>query len=149
MTESGRDDRRDRAPGVTKVEPREILQSLDAQVPGPQKAGGEPLSPIQWIGLALAGGVFAYIVIASIAIFLVSFRSLTLPAPPSPPTNAADVEHYKQLVDEYKVASDVYQQMAKLQLDRALQLFQLIVASTILPAFTGILGYIFGSRRSP
>jgi uncharacterized membrane protein len=37
--------------------------------------------------------------------------------------------------------------MAKAQVERATQLFQLVVASTILPAFTAILGYIFGSKK--
>jgi len=51
-------------------------------------------------------------------------------------------------LDAYKQSVDVYQQMAKVQVERATQLFQLVVASTILPAFTAILGYIFGSRKS-
>lgn len=131
-----------------KVEPREILESLDAQVPGTQKAAGQTLSPLQWIGFWLAAGVFAYIVGASAAIFLVSFRYINLPASPTPPIDPSDVERYKQLVDAYKVSAETYQQMARLQTERVTQLFQLVVASTILPAFTAILGYIFGSRKS-
>ncbi|MGD1214862.1 MAG: hypothetical protein ABR861_07730 [Terriglobales bacterium] len=50
-------------------------------------------------------------------------------------------------MDTYKASADVYQQMAKAQVERATQLFQLVVASTILPAFTAILGYIFGSKK--
>jgi len=65
-----------------------------------------------------------------------------------PPSASGDPDHYKQLVDAYKASSDVYQQMAKAQVERATQLFQLVVASTILPAFTAILGYIFGSKKS-
>jgi hypothetical protein len=81
-------------------------------------------------------------------IFIVSFHSIQLPPSPMPPSSSADPEHYKQLVDAYKQSADVYQQMAKAQVDRAIQLFQLVVASTILPAFTAILGYIFGSKKS-
>ncbi len=65
-----------------------------------------------------------------------------------PPAVSGDAEHYKQLVDAYKVSVDVYQGLAKEQVERATHLFQLVVASTILPAFTAILGYIFGSRKS-
>jgi hypothetical protein len=132
---------------VAKVNPREILDSLDAQVPGAQKAAGEPLSQLQSVGVWLAGGVFLYILLASAAIFCVSFRFINLPSAPVPPANVADPERYKQLVDAYKIATDSYAQMAKLQLERATQLFQLVVGSTILPAFTAILGYIFGSKK--
>jgi uncharacterized membrane protein len=51
-------------------------------------------------------------------------------------------------LDAHKEAVDIYQQMAKLQVERATQLFQLVVASTILPVFSAILGYIFGSKKS-
>jgi len=59
-----------------------------------------------------------------------------------------DPAQYKALVDAYKQSADVYQQMAKVQVERATQLFQLVVASTILPVFSAILGYIFGSKKS-
>jgi|SRR5450755_3528419 hypothetical protein len=108
----------------------------------------EELPPLQRVGYKLALFVFSYIVVASIVIFIVSFRCVQLPPFPIPPSNSADPDHYKQLVDAYRQSADVYQQMAKAQVDRAIQLFQLVVASTILPAFTAILGYIFGSKKS-
>ncbi|HVO62974.1 MAG TPA: hypothetical protein VMT53_18740, partial [Terriglobales bacterium] len=80
-------------------------------------------------------------------IFFVSFHLISLPASPTPPTTQGDMEHYKQLVEAYRNSLETYQQLAKLQTDRMTQLFQLIVASTILPAFTAILGYIFGSKK--
>jgi hypothetical protein len=106
------------------------------------------VTTLQRVGYRLALFVFFYIVGASLLIFWVSFRCLQLPAFPSPPPIGADAEHYKQLVDAYKVSADVYQELAKAQVERATHLFQLVVASTILPAFTAILGYIFGSRKS-
>jgi hypothetical protein len=148
VTESPKEPRADQAVKIEKVEPKEILQSLDSQVPGEQKAGGEALSALQWGGFGLAGMVFLYILIASIAIFFVSFHSINIPAAPSPLAIGLDPEHYKQMVDAYKTSAETYQQMAKLQTDRASQLFQSVVASTILPAFTAILGYIFGSKRT-
>jgi len=134
---------------IKSIQPHEILQKgLSDQDAGPGKASGRELPPLQRVGFWLALIVFGYIVAASIAIFYVCFRLIQLPPLPPPPLSAGDAEHYKQLVDTYKQSADVYQQMAKLQVDRAIQLFQLVVASTILPAFTAILGYIFGSRKN-
>jgi hypothetical protein len=106
------------------------------------------LEPLQWVGLWLALAFFAYIILASGTIFFVSFRCIQLSPFPSPPTNSGDPTQYKGLVDAYKQSADVYQQMAKMQVERATQLFQLVVASTILPVFSAILGYIFGSKKS-
>jgi hypothetical protein len=106
------------------------------------------LEPLQWVGLWLALAFFVYIILASGTIFFVSFHCIQLPPFPSPPANSGDPAQYKALVDAYKQSADVYQQMAKVQVERATQLFQLVVASTILPVFSAILGYIFGSRKS-
>jgi hypothetical protein len=133
---------------VPIIQPDEILQKgLSNQDAGPGKALGRELF-LRRVGYKLALIVFGYILVASIAIFFVSFRLIQLPPLPSPPLSGGDAEHYKQLVDTYKQSADVYQQLAKLQVDRAIQLFQLVVASTILPAFTAILGYLFGSRKN-
>lgn len=113
-----------------------------------QKLRIRKLDPLQWVGLWLAIAFFVYIILASAAIFYVSFRWFQLPALPVPPSNSGDADQYKRLVDAYKQSNDIYQQMAKLQVERATQLFQLVVASTILPVFSAILGYIFGSKRS-
>jgi len=118
--------------------PSDILQELRIR----------KLEPLQRVGLWLALAFFGYIIVASGAIFFVSFRWLQLPSPPTSPSNPGDIEQYKRLLDAYKQSADIYQQMAKLQVERATQLFQLVVASTILPVFSAILGYIFGSKRS-
>jgi hypothetical protein len=122
---------------------REEVQ-INVDAPG----SGREVTPLQRVGYKLALFVFFYIVGASILIFWVSFRCMQIPAFPGPPTSLTDADHYKQLVDAYKVSADVYQGLAKEQVERATHLFQLVVASTILPAFTAILGYIFGSRKS-
>jgi hypothetical protein len=122
---------------------REEVQ-INVDAPG----SGREVTPLQRVGYKLALFVFFYIVGASILIFWVSFRCMQIPAFPAPPANFADADRYKQLVDVYKVSADVYQALAKEQVERATHLFQLVVASTILPAFTAILGYIFGSRKS-
>jgi hypothetical protein len=122
---------------------REEVQ-INVDAPG----SGREVTPLQRVGYKLALFVFFYIVGASILIFWVSFRCMQIPAFPAPPANFADADHYKRLVDAYKISADVYQALAKEQVERATHLFQLVVASTILPAFTAILGYIFGSRKS-
>jgi len=127
---------------VKKIPASDILKGVPSLV-----GFGEELTPLQKVGYKLALFVFFLIVGTTLVIFFVSFRT-QLPAFPVPPVNAGDPEHYKQLVDVYKTSADVYQQVAKAQVERAAQLFQIVVASTILPAFTAILGYIFGSKRS-
>jgi len=134
---------------IESIQPQEILQKgLGDQGSGPGKAPVRELPPLQRVGYKLALWVFGYIVGASIVIFYISFRCVHLPALPEPPTMTGDIDHYKQAVEAYKQSIEVYQAVAKMQVDRAIQLFQLIVASTILPAFTAILGYIFGSRKN-
>lgn len=129
---------------VQLVSQNDILK----EVPPLGKGFGEELTPLQKVGYKLALFVFFYIVGASLLIFFVSFRCIQIPALPAMPAPSTDSEHYKQLLDAYKASSEVYLQLAKAQVERATQLFQLVVASTILPAFTAILGYIFGSRKS-
>lgn len=138
---------------IEKVQPREIFRvGLEEETGqkdgGKEKASAKELDPLQKVGFKLALTFFGYILVASIAIFFVSFRCLRLPAFPAAPSNSGDLEQYKRLVDAYKQSSDIYQQMAKLQVERATQLFQLVVASTILPVFSAILGYIFGAKKS-
>jgi len=130
-----------------QVQPGEILQeALGTRASG--LAEGRQLEPLQRVGLWLALAFFAYILIATSTIFFVSFRCVRLPPFPTPPINSGDPAQYKALTDIYKQSAEVYQQMAKVQVERATQLFQLVVASTILPVFSAILGYIFGSKKS-
>jgi uncharacterized membrane protein len=129
-----------------QVQPGEILQ--EALGTRASRLADVRLAPLQRVGLWLALVFFAYILIATCTIFFVSFRCIQLPPFPTPPINSGDPAQYKALVDAYKQSAEVYQQMAKLQVERATQLFQLVVASTILPVFSAILGYIFGSKKS-
>ena len=121
---------------------------LNFGLDGGKEASARELHPLQKVGYKLALWVFGYIVGASIIILYISFRCIHLPALPEPPTMTGDIDRYKQAVEAYRQSIEVYQGVAEMQVDRAIQLFQLIVASTILPAFTAILGYIFGSRKN-
>jgi hypothetical protein len=131
-------------------EPKVVRPSdwLSIGLGGDGKADVKELHPLQRVGFMLALCVFGYIVIATVFILYISFYSTHLPSLPEPPTMAGDIDHYRQLVEAYRQSVEVYQSLAKMQVERAIQLFQLIVASTILPAFTAILGYIFGSRKN-
>ena len=126
----------------------ERVQVPQDQILQEVRGAGARLEPLQRVGLWLALAFFVYLLIASGTIFLVSFHWLRIPDFPVPPSNPGDLEQYKRLLDAHKEAVDIYQQMAKLQVERATQLFQLVVASTILPVFSAILGYIFGSKKS-
>ncbi len=55
---------------------------------------------------------------------------------PPIPSNLADA---KSFFDSYKALND-------LAVDRTIKLFDTVVAKALLPLFTAILGYIFGSR---
>src|SRR5215470_9106892 len=105
---------------VTRVSRSDILK----QVP-PLGSFGEELTPLQKLGFKLALTFFGYILIASIAIFWVSFGCIHLPPLPAPPTSSSDPTQYQKLVDIYKQTSDIYQQIGKSQVERATQLFQL------------------------
>jgi len=128
---------------VKEIQGSDILK----EVPALRDIGQEP-TPLQRVGYKLALFVLAYMAAASIIIFVVSFRLIQLPSFPVSPQNVSDPEHYKQLAEAYKASVEIYEQLAKVQVERATQLFQLVVASTMLPAFTAILGYIFGSKKS-
>ena len=93
-----------------QVQPGKILQeALGTRV--------RQLEPLQRVGLWLALAFFGYIILASGTIFFVSFRCIQLPPLPTPPTNSADPAQYKILADAYKQSAEVYQQMAKVQVD--------------------------------
>ena len=125
-------------PAVTsreRVVPSEILGPLE------ESGGGVAvtLTATQQAGLWLAVGVG---VIMALVIILVGidwwFRSPLAPALPTDPAvyNATA----KDLIADYKSLNE-------LALDRATKLFDLVVVKALLPVFTTILGYIFGSRR--
>jgi hypothetical protein len=154
---SGKEGRVDsRSDDLKTVNPNEVLGDLGKETVEPEAyvrelkdeaSTGKVLHPLQKVGFHLALLVFGYIVIASAVIFYVSFWRTQVPPLPLAPS-AVDPQHYKEQVEIYKASVDIYQLMMKAQVERATQLFQLVVASTILPAFAAILGYIFGSKRS-
>lgn len=122
------------------VETVDLDELADKEVPA-DKSTRELLPPIAKVGYKLALLVFGLICGTTLLIFVVAF-GFTSQAPPPGPLyyfDAASVERYQRAVDLYKSIGD-------LPLQRARELFQLLVITAFLPSFTAILGYIFGTR---
>lgn len=115
---------------------RDVLESVaDAYVL--KKLTGE-----QWVACALAAAVF---LLVSATIFF-NFRILAgalPPLPATPKTTAeADLAAYRLAVEQYATLTNAAH-------ERARNMFETFVASSLLPIFTGIVGFIFGRERSP
>jgi hypothetical protein len=74
------------------------------------------------------------------------------PTPPSPPDqnqqDQAKTEIYQKSMDQYERLVKLTNQNIKAQEEMAINLFQQFIITGILPTFTAILGYIFGSRTN-
>ncbi len=107
-------------------------------------AGAEvkELTGLQKAGLSLAMGVglVAFVLILGIGYVLVRNLPPRLPALPVS-ASPQDIERYKEL-------AQLHQQMTQSAIDQSTKLFQLVVITALLPIFTTILGYIFGSRKA-
>lgn len=119
-------------PDEQKVSPSEILASAGANAP---VTGGTFL---QRTGLILAACVGA---LGSIIILLLVGRWVcSAPTTPAIPPGA-DANAVKAILDNYKT-------LQQITLEPYTTLFDSIVVKVLLPVFTSILGYIFGSRTA-
>lgn len=125
MSEAGR------VPGdrVVEIESREVLAA------GGRAGEVRPLQPIQRAGLWMATLV-ALIIVAVAAPILVGWATRA-PAPP----DLAGLEPAAA-----RVAVENYQALSSAWSDTARALFEETVVRTLLPVFTLILGYVFGSQ---
>jgi hypothetical protein len=134
---------------IEQVAGEDILERYGVSGPVTQ-AGAQELGPLQKVGYKLALWVMVYIAAVTLIIFISSFYPIIhFPSAPAAPSQMTpeNVAQYKAEIEVYRTAVDVANNLIKMQLERALQLFQLVIASTALPALTAILGYIFGSRK--
>ena len=92
------------------------------------------LRPLERAGLQLALGVGLAIGVVTLIVAFDWFRT----RPPMPHLSGTLAEQ-AQTIENFKALNDV-------ALERATKIFDLIVVKAFLPVFTGILGYIFGSR---
>lgn len=112
----------------------------------------ERLTPTQQAGLWLAAGVGLTIVGVLVFTAVVWFQTAPKPPalPPLPvvtdPTKAKDALASYQALNQ--AALDNYKALNAEAISRVTSLFDLLATKTLLPIFTAILGYIFGSRAA-
>jgi hypothetical protein len=96
------------------------------------------LDPVSRAGMQLATGVG--LLIGLVTVMLVVHWMATAPWTGIPSDLASrKTDDAKALVENIKTMSD-------LSADRSIKLFDAVVSRALLPVFTAILGYIFGSR---
>ena len=135
-----------------EIVPRtEILQDAKAE-------GGEAVSDLQKLtatqqaGLWLAVGVGVAIVGVIVFVAVVWFQTAPKPPvlPPLPvvtdPAKAKDILANYQTINQ--AALDNYKALNAEAISRVSSLFDLFATRALLPIFTSILGYIFGSRAA-
>ncbi len=96
----------------------------------------EKLSGIQRVGTWLALAVGALIAVVTVATVVYAFSHA-----PTPPTLPENADTAAKLIANYK-------QLAEAQWTGPAGMFDTIVFKALLPVFTTILGYIFGSRAA-
>jgi hypothetical protein len=119
-------------PAIETVSPSEILQSAGAEAPVNEGTF------LERTGLSLATGVGALAAIVTLA--LVAKWAFSAPAAPVISVDS-DPSKVQAALANYKLL----QQTA---LDPYTSLFDSVVVKVLLPVFTTILGFIFGSKRA-
>ncbi len=112
----------------------------------------ERLTPTQQAGLWLAAGVGLTIVGVLVFVAVVWFQ--TAPKPPAllplpaltDPAKAKEIIANTQALNQ--AALDNYKALNAEAISRVTSLFDLLATKTLLPIFTAVLGYIFGSRAA-
>jgi len=141
-----------RAQETAEVIPRtEILQDTGAGN-GQAVSDLQKLTPTQQAGLWLAAGVGLTIIGVLAFVAVVWFQ--TAPAPPAllPLPTIIDPVKAKDALASYQAlnqaALENYKVLNAEAISRVTSLFDLLATKTLLPIFTAILGYIFGSRAA-
>jgi hypothetical protein len=100
----------------------------------------EKLDPVRQAGMRLAAGVG--LLISVVTLMIAAHWMATAPWTGVPPHfSEMKTADGKALVENLKSISDI-------AADRSIKLFDAIVSRALLPVFTAILGYIFGSRTA-
>jgi hypothetical protein len=123
-------------PPPAPAEPAELV--VEASSVGEVTGEVKKLEPIQRAGLYLAAGVGAVIAVVTITVIVKWIYTSPWTGVPSNLSNMPG-EQAKALVENIKSLSDV-------AADRCVKIFDAIVVRALLPVFTSILGYIFGTR---
>jgi hypothetical protein len=117
------------------------LEDLYKDVGGKQQVRVGKLTGTQWAGfiLAVCVGVIILAVIIFIGIDWLS-NAPNLSYPDLKNVNQEDIETLSKAIEQYKSIND-------LAIERVKTLFDSIVINALLPIFTLILGYVFGTQR--
>jgi hypothetical protein len=101
------------------------------------------LTALQRAGVNLTIGVG---LVASIVIFvLVSYWTRTSPDLPALPTDISNLDDAK--LNTWKLLLENYKTAYAVALDGPLQIFDQVIVKVLLPLFTLLLGYVFGTNR--
>ncbi len=115
-------------------------------------SGLERLTPTQQAGLWLAAGVGLTIIGVLVFVAVVWFQTAPTPPIPLPLPAVTDPAKAKDALAGYQAlnqaALDNYKALNAEAISRVTSLFDLLATKTLLPIFTAILGYIFGSRAA-
>lgn len=122
------------------IDGEHIISTLNVE--GGAVSNFKRLPPLQAAGMWLALGVGVISLIVMIGLGVEWQRNT--PAAPVFPSNLNGLDqqtitNITALLEQYKIASEI-------ALDGPLKLFDRVVASTLAPIFTAILGYIFGTH---
>lgn len=115
-----------------KVSPSEILKAAGADKP---VSGGTFLQRTGLILAAFVGGTGAIVILALVGKWVCYAPAVPVIQPGS------DQATVKAMLDNYKA-------LQQIALEPFTTLFDSIVVKVLLPVFTSILGYIFGSRAN-
>jgi hypothetical protein len=96
------------------------------------------LTPTQRAGMDLAYGVGALIALVTV-VFVASYL-FNGPAIPTPLPE--DAEKAQAMIENHKSISEIY-------MAQSLRVFEVVISGGLLPIFTAILGYIFGTQTVP
>ena len=94
----------------------------------------------QWAALALTAGVF--LLIAGITTWDFTMLRSQIPPPPAAPSQLT-----KESVELYQALTAHYTSVVGAAQERAIQLFDRLIAVSLLPVFTGMIGFIVGRER--
>jgi len=123
-----------------KVSAIDILKATGAEHP---VTGGTFLQRTGLILAGFVGGVSAVVILALVGKWITY-------APPLPALLAippgSDPAAVKAILDNNKAILENYKTLQQVSLEPLTTLFDSIVVKVLLPVFTSILGYIFGSR---
>lgn len=123
-----------------KIEKVEVPKGNVQQLNPLQKAGVNILYRVGLVGTAII-----------LLIFFVSFftiQGINIPEAPKTPQNNSqtEIEQYQLAIDQYERLINLYHKNQTAQQERANSLFQMMIINALLPIFTSVLGYIFGSQ---